>query len=136
MAEEVLVKESISSEMIAAGQQLARYLNDSELPTDALLWFYSPEDNAWRFVVATSEVRNRGPKSVYQQLRQIVSTIPAEERKIPLDNIFVLDSHDPLIQLLGSAVATGDEIAGIRFTRNVINGVLIEDAYIYKLRRI
>jgi hypothetical protein len=134
VAEEVLVKESISTEMIAAGERLARHLNDSNLPIDGLLWFYSPEDNSWRFVVGSPEVRNRGPKSVYQEIRQIVSNLPAEDQTIPLDNIFVVDSHEPLIQLLRSAIVTGDRIAGIRFSRNVINGVLIEDAYIYKLK--
>jgi hypothetical protein len=134
MAEEVLVKESISTEMIAAGERLARHLNKSDLPIDALLWFYSPEDNSWRFVVASPEVRNRGPKSVYQEIRKIVSNLPAEEQMVPLDKIFVIDSHEPLIKLLRSAVVTGDGIAGIRFSRNVINGVLIEDAFIYKLK--
>ncbi|MDH4220631.1 MAG: hypothetical protein OEW23_17875 [Candidatus Aminicenantes bacterium] len=133
MGEEILVKESLSNDMISAGAKLARYLNTG-LPTiDAIFWFYLPELNAWRFVVASPEVRALGPKTVYQQIRSVISTIPAGEQTVPLGNIVVVDSHDPLILLLRRAITTGQASTGIRFSRNVINGVLIEDAYIYKL---
>ena len=133
MAQEVLVKESLSKEMISAGERLARYLNDSALEIDALLWLYLPDLNAWRFVIATPEVKAKGPKGVYQKLRAIISDMPLEEQPVDSDDIMVLDSSDPLIQLLRTAIKTGAGISGIRFSRNVINGVLIEDAFIYKL---
>ena len=135
MAEEVLVKESISTEMIAAGERLARHLNVSELPIDALLWFYSPEENSWRYLVASPEVSRLGPKAVYQKIRGIIEQLSDKEGEIvPWDDIFVVDSNDPFIQLLRQGIRTGDDIAQIRFSRNVVNGVLIEDAYIYKLK--
>ena|SRR2546425_2494335 len=133
MAQEVLVKESLSNEMISAGADWATYLNSSPLTVTALLWFYIPELNAWRFVVASPEVRTSGPKKVYQEIRSIMSKIPAGNQTVPLEEIVVVDSNDPLISLLRHAITTGPGIAGIRFSGNVINGVLIEDAYIYKL---
>jgi hypothetical protein len=133
MAQEVLVKESISTGMIAAGERLARHLNVSELPIDALLWFYSPEENSWRYLVASPEVSKSGPKAVYQKIRGIVEQL-SEGEIVPWDDIFVVDSNDPFIQLLRQGIRTGDDIAQIRFSRNVVNGVLIEDAYIYKLK--
>jgi hypothetical protein len=38
-----------------------------------------------------------------------------------------------MITLLRVALRTGPGIGGIRFSSNVINGTLIEDAYIYRL---
>ncbi len=134
MAEEVLVKESISREMISAGERLARHLVGSEFPVDGLLWLYDSEANAWRFVVASPEVKTSGPKSVYQKLRPIVDELSQRGGEIVAwDDIFVVDSNDSLIQLLRQAITTGQAISGIRFSRNVVNGVLIEDAYIYRL---
>ncbi|MGH9928933.1 MAG: hypothetical protein ACREA9_06860 [Pyrinomonadaceae bacterium] len=134
MAEEVLVKESISREMISAGQRLSQHLIDSGLPVDGLLWLYDPESNTWRFVVASPEVKSSGPKSVYQRLRPIVEEISQRgEEIVAWDDIFVVDSNDSLIQLLRQAITTGQAISGIRFSRNIVNGVLIEDAYIYRL---
>jgi hypothetical protein len=134
MAEEVLVKESISREMISAGERLARYLVDTDIPIDALLWLYVPESNAWRFVVASPEVKTNGPKSVYQKIRSRIEQMPPSlEERVVWDDIVVVDSNDPLIRLLRQAISTGQAISGIRFSRNVVNGVLIEDAYIYRL---
>jgi hypothetical protein len=133
MAEEILVKETLSSEMISAGAEFAQHLQNSQFITDGLLWLYSPENNFWRFVIVSSEVRTRGPKKVYQDVRAVLSSIPENEQRIPFDSIIVLDSHDPLILLLRTALTTGQGISGIRFSQNVINGVLIDDAYIYKL---
>lgn len=134
MAEEVLVKESISREMILAGERLSEHLIGSGLPVDGLLWLYDPESNAWRFVVASPEVKSLGPKSVYQNLRPIVNELPERgEEVVAWDDIFVVDSKDSLVQLLRQAIRTGQAISGIRFSRNIVNGVLIEDAYIYRL---
>ena len=119
--------------MISAGERLARYLVNSEIPIDALLWIYVPESNAWRFLVASPEVKINGPKSVYQKIRSSIEQMPGDEERVAWDDIVVVDSNDPLIKLLRQAITTGQAISGIRFSRNIVNGVLIEDAYIYKL---
>jgi hypothetical protein len=134
MAEEVLVKESISREMISAGKRLAYHLVNTDIPIDALLWLYVPESNAWRFIVASPEVKINGPKSVYQKIRSRMEEMPPSDgEEVAWDDMVVVDSNDPLIKLLRQAITTGQAISGIRFSRNVVNGVLIEDAYIYKL---
>jgi hypothetical protein len=40
----------------------------------------------------------------------------------------------PLLQLLKGAIQTGPGINGIRFSRNMINGTYIDDAFIYRLQ--
>ena len=40
----------------------------------------------------------------------------------------------PVVALLRTAIRTGPGISGIRFKNNVIDGTLIEDAYIYRPR--
>jgi len=59
--------------------------------------------------------------------------MPNAQARIPLKDIAVIDSNDPLIKLLRVAIKTGGGISGIRFTKNVINGTPIEDAYIYRI---
>jgi hypothetical protein len=120
--------------MISAGDRLARHLVASKLPIDGLLWLYIPESNSWRFVVATSEVSASGPKSVYQRMRAIIEQMPqSDDQVVSWDDIFVVDTKDPLIQLLRQAMHNGRDVSGTRFSRNVVNGVLIEDAYVYRL---
>jgi len=133
MVTEVVVKESLSSEMISAGAELTRQLAETRFIVSASLWLYIPETNTWRFIVASPEVSAQGPKKVYQQVQSVISKMPEEQPKIPLKDVTVIDSNDPLVSLLRVAIRTGDGISGIRVTHNVINGVLIEDAYIYRI---
>src|SRR5205823_1503794 len=99
----------------------------------ASLWFYIPEVNTWRFIIGSPEVRTDGPKKAYKQVQSVVSKMPEGKPKIPLKDITVIDSNDPLIALLRIAIGTSGGISNIRITHNVINGVLIEDAYIYRI---
>jgi hypothetical protein len=52
---------------------------------------------------------------------------------VKLRNIFLVNPKHKLIRLMKIVVGTGKTISGIRFTQNVINNILIEDAYIYRM---
>jgi len=133
MVTEMVVKESLSNEMISAGSELTRRLDESGFLVSAAFWLYESESNAWRFIIGSPELRTQGLKAAYKKVQAVVAAIPEEQSTIPLKDISVLDSNDPFISLMRVAVKTGGGISGIRFTRNMINGVLIEDAYIYRL---
>lgn len=134
MATETLVKESLSSEMISVGAELIRRLDEARFVVSASLWLYTAENNSWRFIIGSPEVRLHGPKQAYRQVQGVISRIPVEQVRISLKDITVIDSNDPLLSLLRIALKTGDGISGIRFSHNVINGTLIEDSYIYRIR--
>jgi hypothetical protein len=133
MVTEMVVKESLSSEMISAGAELTRRLDEARFIVSASLWFYIPETNTWRFIIGSPEVRTLGPKKAYKQVQSVISKMPEAQPKIPLKDITVIDSSDPLVSLLRVAIGTATGISSIRFAHNVINGVLIEDAYIYRI---
>lgn len=135
MVTEMVVKEFLSSEMISAGAELTRRLDERRFIVSASLWFYTPETNTWRLVIGNPEVRTLGPKKAYKQVQSVISRMPENQPKIPLKDITVIDSNDPLLSLLRVAIKTGSGISGIRFTHNMINNVLIEDAYIYRITR-
>jgi hypothetical protein len=134
MVTEALVKESLSSEMISSGEELTRRLDEARFIVSASLWLYIPEINNWRLIIGSPEVRTLGPKRAYRQVQSVISKMPPDRPKIPLKDITVIDSNDSLLNLLRIAIKTGDEYSNVRFTRNVINGTLIEDAYIYRIR--
>ena len=133
MVTEMLVKESLSEQMICAGSDLIRRLDEAGLKVSGALWFYEPDSNDWRLIIVSPEVRAKGVKTVYKEVQAVVRSIPVEQSIISLKDISVVDPNDPLISTLKIAVQTGDAISGIRFSRNMINGTLIEDSYIYRL---
>lgn len=130
----MVVKESLSSEMISAGAELTRQLDNARLIIDASLWFYTTDNNVWRFIIASPEVRAHGPKWMYKKIQTVIFKMLPEQSVIPLKDISVVDNHDPLIALLRVAISPVNGISGVRFSQNVIDGVLIEDAYIYRIR--
>ena len=132
MVTEMVVKESLSNEMISAGAELTRRLDQMNFIVSASLWFYLSEINSWRLIIASPEVRVNGPKKAYKQIQSAIAKMPENQPKIALKDISVVDSQDSLISLL-RMFGRVEGISGVRFSNNVINGVPIEDAYIYRL---
>lgn len=133
MVTEMVVKEALSDQMISAGAELIRRLDEAGLVVSAALWFFDADSNYWRLVIASPEVRDKGLKTIYSEVQSVVRTIPEDQSIISLKDISVTDSNDPLISLLKVAIKTNGGISKLRFSRNMINGTLIEDSYIYRL---
>jgi hypothetical protein len=115
-----------------AGRHLLEALDRSEFPVSAALWLFNPYANEWKLWIATPLVDQMRLEVVYGRFYPIAQTLP-EFPSLLSSVVLTSPTNDLLIQLK-SAIRTGPkDIAGIRFTQNVINGVYIEDAYIYRL---
>ena len=131
MAEETLVKEALTEEMIKAGASVVADLDRRQFLVDAALWLYLSNQNQWRLLLATPEVHLDGPRKAYKKLLQALRN--SAVHGMSLQDVAVVDSRDPLVQLFRAAIRTDRTVGGIRFTRNTINGQFIEDAYIYRM---
>ena len=110
MAEETVVKEILTQEMIQAGAELTCQLDKAHLEVRASLWLYMPDKNLWRLIVASPAVRQDGPKKVYQQIQTILFKMSDMTWKIPLHDISVVEDDDPLIASLRTSMGTKDGI--------------------------
>ena len=133
MADEMVVKESLTNEMIDAGAELIRCLDAAGFELNAGLWLYMEEPNAWRLILASSIVTKEGPKKAYQKIQSVMSKMPEDRKVISLANISAVGPDKPIVALLRNAVKTDNGISGVRFTRNAVNGQYIEDSYIYRM---
>jgi hypothetical protein len=126
-----MVANTLSKDAIEAGLKLLRKLDDAGLQITAVFWYFLPDSEVWRLILAPA-VDVDGPKQVYAKIQGIIGK-PDRKSVIALGDISVVDSKDPLVRLLRTAIHTGATISGIRFSRNTVNGHFIEDAYIYRL---
>jgi hypothetical protein len=134
MVTEVVVKESLSNEMITAGKTLTEMLDKSHFSVNSSLWFFISDANEWRFIIATSEIKKIGLKKSYEKVRSIIHECFDEDFSIALKNISLVEPSDTLISLLKRMIKTDSKkVSAIRFSRNMINGTLIDDSYIYRL---
>jgi hypothetical protein len=128
-----MVDTEISQQMINSGARLVQQLDAIDLAPDAAFWMYFPDTKTWKLAIFDQRVEKIGPKEIYSKIKSVLDKY-SKEIQLSLDNVALMKTNAPLLALLRTAVRTGPGIAGIRFKRNVVNGTLIEDAYIYRLK--
>lgn len=115
-----------------AGEALLSKLDEIEFDVKAALWFYVQDSEEWRLIIASPIVDKDGSKKAYEKVQLQLQELNGRY-ELSLRNISLVSPGDKLIKALESVIRTGKSISHIRFTRNVINGLFIEDAYIYRL---
>jgi hypothetical protein len=125
-------KATLVDAQVDDGKKLIQALDAAKVDVQAAMWFYFTESNDWRLVIATPLMDVIGPMKTYEIIQnEMEKSLP--DLSVKLRNIFLVNPQHKLIRLMKIAVGTGKTISGIRFTQNVINNILIEDAYIYRM---
>jgi hypothetical protein len=124
-----MVKTPLVEEFKAAGREFLQKLDLTDLDVRAAFWLYRDEPDDWRLIIATPLADRIGSREVYRKLYPLWH----EDQKLDWSQITVLGIDDPLVRMIGSVLKTGPGIGGTVFSRNVINGTYIEDAYIYRM---
>jgi hypothetical protein len=125
-----MVVTNLDDKLIKDGEKLLKQLDTDCIFVDAILWFYFSETQKWKLLVSLPGIINRGPKIAYHTIQEALSRISVT---FSLDDVVVVQPDDPILKLLKIAITTSDGISGIRFSNNVVNGQLIQDAYIYRM---
>ncbi len=133
-------KTELVAGQIGAGALLINALEGSEFTVSAAMWFYLPENSEWRFIIASPYVDKNGPKKSYEFIQNILDGLPNNisaslyqplPSYISLNNISLVGPNYELVKLIRTAIRTETPI---RFRKNVINNILIEEAFIYRMR--
>jgi hypothetical protein len=115
------------------GKRLLKALDEAELDICSAFWFYFPEPDEWRLVLATPIVRKEGPLRAYTLIQSVLQKLdPAPD--ILFRHITVMSPDSALIELLREIVKTGpNSIEDILLSERVINGLHIDDTYLYRM---
>ncbi|MBL4606672.1 MAG: hypothetical protein JKY01_02450 [Pseudomonadales bacterium] len=132
MAKDILVTESLSDSMIKTGAKLIERLDANNAAIKSSFWLYSHEEKTWKLIVASPLVDTEGPREYYKRIVAMNGQAENSEEIISLNDIGVTNTSNQIAQLLKFAIDTGEGVAGIRFSKNTINGIFIEDTYIYR----
>lgn len=124
-------KKTLVDNDIENGKKLLMKLDADSIPVNAAFWLLQSDSSQWKLVIASSIYDEKGPNVAYQK---VLTALNFTDIKIDLTNMSVVSSKDQLVTLLRTAISTPPSaIEGIRFSQNVINGIYMEDAYIYRL---
>jgi hypothetical protein len=132
MAENTVVEEQLTDEMIEAGAQLTQKLDEIGLPISVAMWFFLSDINEWRLLFASPQLSAEGPGAVYEKIEEARKALGTRGERLPLSAIGLMDTNHQLVQLLRIGLQTGPGVSRVRFSKNVINGHFIDDALIYR----
>lgn len=132
MAKDILVTERLSDSMMKAGAKLIERLDANNSEVKSAFWLYLSEERIWKLILASPLVDSEGPRGYYKRIDDANKQANEIEEVISLNDIGVTNLVNQMVQLLKFGVGTGGGISGIRFSRNTINGIFIEDTYIYR----
>lgn len=125
MVDAVLVESAIHT-----GEELVRRLGAAHLDVRAAFWLYLPESETWRLYIASPLVDSKGSKWMYERIREVIVRFALD---LSLREVSAVGPSERMVKLLRRAISTGPDISRIRFSRNVIDGTFVEDAYIYRM---
>jgi hypothetical protein len=128
-----MVDAPLTDDMIESGAELVRRLDAGGMQPDAAFWQYFPELQEWKLVIVEVKLGHVGPREIYSQIQHLMAQADVELSGLSLDSVTLAKPDSLVVSLLRHAIRTGEGISRVRFTNNVINGTLVEDAYIYRL---
>ena len=124
-----LVVSELTAELTKAGTKFLSELDASKIHVTAAFWLLADEDSYWELVLSSDEVEQIGPRAFYGKVGDCLRSSGIEG--LSLSHIKAVPNDDPIVLRLRHALKNVP--AGqIRLTGNVIDGVLIPDALIYR----
>lgn len=128
MAQEILVKEVLSQEIVEAGAGLLKALEGREWSIVAAFWLYNPERNDWALVIASPVVAEKGS---YPASLEALRTLRTLDSPLLFDDVRIVAPSDPTVRALRAHAARFD-LAGRRI-RGSVEREWIEDSYVYRV---
>ena len=129
MVDTALVKQDLTPEMIQAGAEFLQSLDAAQVPVTSAFWLYRGEEADWRLIIASPDVAQKGLRQVYLTLVDHLHAMTRDELK---GSYITAVAPDEKIVVAIRKVFKTAGISSIRLTGNVINGILIPDALIYR----
>jgi hypothetical protein len=122
MAEDTLVAADIEQ-----GAALVRALDNAGFPVLAAMWLYRPDLEAWKLTIATPRAATL--LDALGEVSEIAERAGLKHFDL-LDVSLVLPQERTVSTLSRSRRLEG--LGGVRLSTSMIDGVYIEDAYVYR----
>ena len=117
---------------IEEGRKLIDALDGSDLQVAAAFWYYMDGPETYRLVVATAYYDKYGPQKTYEKIEEVIRK---GQHSIDLrwDAVSAIGLDSELYKVLNRAASAGNGMKGKRLTQSVVDGIYIDDAYLYRV---
>lgn len=118
--------------MIDVGQRLIDQLIGSGMEITVAMWFFTPEANKWRLLIASPLRSTAGSGEIYRRIHEAEKTLGPEAEELLRWAVGTVSTDDELIEALRASVAVDSTAKPIRMTRTGVRGRFIDDALVYR----
>ncbi len=126
-----MVTGPLTDVLIEDGKQLLLRLDQSGPPFDAALWNYFSEMERWVLLVSVRNVSTLGPRVFYKTVQRHLLREP-KPRQLVLDDVQLAAPNAPVVAAVRVMIGSSPGWRGTRMTRNIVNGILLQDCYVYR----
>jgi hypothetical protein len=122
---------------IQVGEQIVRALDKAGIAVVAAYWYFIPEFQDWRLMIASPEVDEKGPFDLYLRVNELLSRLQPPIHFRP-DDIELIETRDPLVSELRIFRGTDPApfVGGAVIRREAPGDIFIEDCYLYRAARL
>jgi hypothetical protein len=118
--------------LIEAGESLVRALDAAGAGPESAFWLWFRDVADWRLVLGGGPLAQYGSKIGQSRIRSLLDESDSFD-PLTMAQIGVAKPDARVIRIMRSALRTGPGIHGVRIRDNVLNGVRIQRAYIYRI---
>jgi len=127
-----MVETNLTKELIDEGARLVKKLDERGLAPDVAFWLYFPEEQSWKLLLVAVGLAKKGPKAAYSKVQTILAKYAQEFENIRLEDLVLEKPDARVVELIRKAVRKGPVVRGFRIKNNVVDGTLVEDAFVYR----
>lgn len=133
MVEEVLVRETLSSQEIACGEELLRRIEIAGIKVVAAYWVRdrTAEIGSWTLDLVSPEVDKSGPLSFYNRIQKLILSPTRISCGLDLNIIEVLGLDYSFFKQLKSAIRSKTSLTSVPLSQLVVGNTLV-DLFIYR----
>jgi len=133
MVEEVLVRETLSEQEIACGNELLGRIESAGIKVVAAYWVRdrTAEMGTWTLDIVSPEVDKDGPLSLYKRIQKLILSPTRISCGLDLNIIEVLGLDYSFFKQLKSAIRSKSNLTGVPLSQLVVGNTLV-DLFIYR----
>ena len=111
-----------------AGARLIQRLDEDHAEVKTAYWLYFSDDRYWRLFIVSDLVIAEGPLKYYERVYAANLQAGTDEAIVSLHDVTVMGKDTLALATLNY------DLANRRLSRDRINGVFVDDAYIYRAK--
>lgn len=122
----------LTAELVDAGESLVSALDAEGAGPETAFWLWFRDVAGWRLVLDGGRLTRHGPRIAQARIRRLLDESDCFA-PLSMEHIGVAKRGARVVETLRAALRTGPGLHGVRIHDNILNGVRVQRAYVYRI---